>query len=91
MSIRRPLPQEGPLGELLDALRQLHLTVGEPAVRQIARLSADQVGRDTVHRLLTTSKTPRWHTLAAVVRALGGDVERFQILWIAARSEKNDA
>src|SRR4051794_14338442 len=89
MPVRKRAVADGALCTLVQALRHLHTAAGEPSVRDIARLSGGQVSRDTVHRLLTMTKPPRWRTLAAVIHALDGDVERFRPLWIAARAEED--
>ncbi|MFE0255184.1 response regulator [Streptomyces sp. NPDC059010] len=74
----------GPLADLLRALYLLHLRGGEPSMRELAGRTR-LLSHDTVHRVLTRSETPRWRPLELVVTALGGDVEQFRDLWVAAR------
>jgi hypothetical protein len=73
----------------MHELRDLHLRAGEPSVRAIAR-ATHALSHDTVHRVLTGPTLPRWGPLELVVDALGGEVELFQGLWIAARRAMED-
>ena len=83
-SLRRLPGGTGPSHDLFLALRDLHLRAGEPSMRVIAR-STDALCHDTVYRVLTGPKLPRWGALELVVEELGGDVETFRELWISAR------
>jgi hypothetical protein len=91
VAIRKVAIAEGALATLLDALRQLHTAAGEPTVREIAKRVDGQISRDTVHRVLTAARVPRWRNLEIIVGALDGDVSRFQRLWVAARAEEDQA
>jgi DNA-binding phage protein len=82
--LRRPPDTSGPAHDLQVALRRLYLVAGAPSVRDIAKKTG-ALSRDTVHRVLTRPGLPRWGTLELIVEALGGDIETFRILWIAAR------
>lgn len=55
-------------------------------MRDIAR-AGRVLSYDTVHRVFTQPRLPRWRSLALVVRSLRGDVARFQELWLAARTQ----
>lgn len=92
--IRRLPEGAGPCHDLRSELRDLHLRAGEPSMRAIARRTdalSHALCHDTVHRVLTGTGVPRWDPLELVVKALNGDVERFRILWIAARrAEEQD-
>lgn len=83
--IHQPSEPARPGLDLLAALRDLHLHAGEPSTREIARSTGDAISHDTVHRILKGKGLPRWRPLELVVKALGGDVEDFRALWVAAR------
>jgi hypothetical protein len=87
--IRRLPGTPGPFHDLLSELRDLHLRAGEPSMRAIARATR-ALSHDTVHRVLVGPALPRWGPLELVVEALGGDVERFRDLWLAARRAMED-
>ncbi|MBM7775964.1 hypothetical protein JOD54_006168 [Actinokineospora baliensis] len=86
MPIRKPVVADPVLAALLAELRLLHVTAGEPTVRDVALRCGGRISRDTVHRVLAADRAPRWHNLELVVRALGGDAHRFHELWVAARA-----
>jgi hypothetical protein len=83
--LRRPSNGSGPLAELGRALDDLHLHAGAPSTRSIARDTGLLISHDTVHRVLAAARVPTWRALRLVVEALGGDVETFHPLWVAAR------
>ncbi len=86
MGIRRRLPEPAEhCHDLVVALRQLYLRKGEPSTRSVARDTGKQISHDTVNRMLKGSDLPQWTSLEFVVKALGGDVETFRNLWVAAR------
>jgi hypothetical protein len=58
-------------------------------MRAIAR-ATDALSHDTVHRVLTGPGVPRWGPLELIVEALNGDVEKFRVLWMAARRAVED-
>lgn len=82
--IRRLPEAAGPCYDLRSELRDLHLRAGEPSMRAIAH-ATHALSHDTVHRVLAGPGVPRWGPLELIVEALHGDVERFRVLWIAAR------
>lgn len=84
--MKAPEPAElgGPRAILDRRIRRLYLHAGEPSLRTVATLT-DAISHDTVRRVLRGDSVPRWEPLAHVVRALGGDVEEFRRLWMAAR------
>jgi hypothetical protein len=75
---------DGPHRELARSLHELHLNAGLPSVRQIAR-GTEALSHDTVHRVLVCATVPRCGPLELVVEALGGDLEEFHWLWVAAQ------
>lgn len=83
--IRKPPDPAGPGHDLLAGLRDLHLHAGAPSMREIAHTTGDAISHDTVHRILKGDRLPRWRPLELVVKALGGDVEAFRVLWVSAR------
>jgi hypothetical protein len=87
-TVRRPVIPAGPLADLLGALHELHVLAGEPSMRDIAR-AGRVLSYDTVHRVLTEPRLPRWPSLELVVRSLRGDTARFHELWVAARMQEN--
>src|SRR5215475_10726734 len=82
--------EQGHRAKLHRAVTDLHLRAGRPSTRSIARTSG-MLSHDTVHRILTEDQTPTWTSLESVVAALGGNVEDFRVLWLAARTELDTA
>jgi tetratricopeptide (TPR) repeat protein len=84
----RPDVPAGPVRVLFEELHGLHHRAGWPSVRDIAR----QVGcsRTTVSRAFSEPGVPRWGLLELIVETLGGDVERFHRLWLAASGTGDD-
>lgn len=82
---RSPLPR-GAHRDLIEQLRDLHLRAGLPSVRDIAR-KTHALSHDTVHRTLVGKAVPRWGPLELIVEVLGGDIEAFRELWIAAHRQ----
>lgn len=81
-ALPRPHLTPGPHRELVDALHTLHHRAGWPSLRHLA---ADMgVSHTTVSKALSSSALPSWGTLELLVEAMGGDVARFQALWLAA-------
>ncbi|MGW1728635.1 hypothetical protein ACWCQK_37875 [Streptomyces sp. NPDC002306] len=83
-----PLPSAG-AGDQLLALRlrlqDLYRRAGKPSYRQLAaRIQA--LSHTTVHMVIRCERLPRWGNLELVVEALGGDVEEFRQLWLAAEA-----
>ncbi|MGW8947123.1 hypothetical protein [Streptomyces koyangensis] len=82
----RPAP--GPaLEHLRYRLRRLWRESGEPSFRVISRRTGDAVGRTTVGTVLDCHGLPRWGPVELVVEALGGNLDQFRELWVAARDE----
>lgn len=73
---------------LFQRLTALWQDRGEPGIREIQKLVAEQtpwaLGRATIDLVLQGTDVPRWEQLEPVVLALGGDAAEFNRLWIAA-------
>jgi CRP-like cAMP-binding protein/class 3 adenylate cyclase len=80
-----PDPASG-LADLRERLKRLHRKAGEPSTRAIGK--AITLSHTTVHSVLRCSKAPVWGQLELVVESLGGEVEEFKELWIAAKDEE---
>ncbi|MFG3577652.1 ATP-binding protein [Micromonospora chersina] len=80
----RPDLPHGPLRALSDALHTLHHQAGWPSLRAMA--SDVGCSRTTVSAVFSEAKVPRWGLVELIVENLGGDVERFRGLWLAATS-----
>ncbi|GGK72190.1 FxSxx-COOH system tetratricopeptide repeat protein [Mangrovihabitans endophyticus] len=94
-----PLP-DGPLRDLVLALRGLHRAAGKPGARQISAAIRDSddmrdtVSHETVSAMLRGGGLPKWVKVECVVRQLvawavtGPDtdeeIRRFHRLWLAA-------
>jgi tetratricopeptide (TPR) repeat protein len=81
-ALPRPDVRPGPHRELVDALHQLHHSAGWPSLRALAGYAA--CSPTTISSVFSSARLPRWGTLELVVEAMGGDVERFHRLWLAA-------
>ncbi|MEV5557861.1 hypothetical protein AB0L44_29760, partial [Nonomuraea wenchangensis] len=80
-----PAPGSGnALAILRSRLRELHLHAGEPSFRALARQTR-AMSHTTAHTVIRCRTLPQWGNLELVVEALGGDVETFHALWLAAR------
>jgi tetratricopeptide (TPR) repeat protein len=81
-----------PVRALFEEIRLLHRQAGEPSSRTIARgLGRGVLSHSTVNAVLRGSRVPHWGPLELVVRALGGDLERFKVLWLDARGAEDAA
>lgn len=75
-----------------DALRELHLTVGAPSTRTIAKRT-DSMSHTTVNDVLKGKRLPSWSVLEDIVLALiepeSGEVHvpQFLHMWQAVRAE----
>lgn len=74
-----------PSALLAEALQSLHARSGAPSVRALAQ-QIGSVSHTTVADALAGRRVPSWQTLAGIVRALGGEQERFRQLWLDARA-----
>ena len=83
-ALPRPDVPPGPQRDLVDALHRLHHRAGWPSLRVLGR----QVGCSptTVSAVFSAPRLPTWGTLELVVEAMGGEVEEFRALWLAAGS-----
>jgi hypothetical protein len=71
------------LEQLQKALRELKLKNGEPTYEALAR--ATHLSTTTIGDVFTGKRPAGWRSTSAVVKALDGDLEVFQILWDQAR------
>ena len=80
----RPDVAPGAGRDLIDALHDLHHQAGWPSLRVLAR----EVGcsHTTVSTVFSSPRLPTWGVLELVVEAMGGDVDEFRLLWLAAGS-----
>jgi Tetratricopeptide repeat/NB-ARC domain len=82
---REPTPA-GPITDLFDQLHALHLTAGQPSVREIATgIGRGVISPSTIHNMFRGPRVPKWGFLELVVEELRGDPEEFKILWQKAR------
>jgi tetratricopeptide (TPR) repeat protein len=81
-ALPKPRLAPGPLADLFDALHDLHHQAGWPSLRTLAA----EVGcsHTTISATFSNPRPARWGLLELVVEALGGDIERFHSLWLAA-------
>ncbi|MFB7171306.1 tetratricopeptide repeat protein [Streptomyces sp. NPDC056254] len=75
---------------LMRALQRLHRLSGEPSTRAIARRTHGALSHTTVSQTLRGNQLASWRSVELVVGTLGGDVEEFRELWVAARDEQED-
>jgi tetratricopeptide (TPR) repeat protein len=83
-ALTRPDLPPGAARDLVEALHDLHHRAGRPSLRSLA----NHVGCSptTVSSVFSSPRLPTWGVLELVVEALGGDVEEFRPLWLAADS-----
>ena len=79
-----PLPdvQAGPRRDLAEELHAMHHRAGWPSLRAMAREAG--CSHTAVSAVFSSPRVPPWGTLQVLVEALGGDVDRFHQLWLAA-------
>lgn len=70
--------------KLVNALNDLRLRAGMPSARSIGE-ALQGISRTTVADTFRGVRVPSWVTCSAIVRHMGGDVEEFRELWMAAR------
>jgi tetratricopeptide (TPR) repeat protein len=78
----RPDVPPGPIRVLYEEMHGLHHRAGWPSVREMAKHVG--CGRTTVSRAFSRPGVPRWGLLELIVETLGGDIDRFHRLWLAA-------
>jgi tetratricopeptide (TPR) repeat protein len=83
--LTRPDLPPGAGRDLVEALHDLHHRAGRPSLRTIA----GHVGCSptTVSAVFSSSRLPTWGVLELVVESLGGDVQQFRTLWLAADAD----
>lgn len=81
-ALPRPDVAPGPHRELVDALHELHHRSGWPSLRRMA--SGLGVSHTTVSKAFSSPALPSWGTLELLVAGMGGDVQHFHELWLAA-------
>lgn len=72
------------LAALTAALNRLWDRAGQPGLRVVAKRTRGPVSHSTVGAMLNGVNFSRWSSYAAVVRALGGNLDEFQNLWLGA-------
>ena len=88
--LMRDVP-EGPVKVFFDNLRGLHRYAGEPSTRKIAA-AAGKISHSAVHSALSGhSRVPAWPIVDEIVKALGGDIDKFRDLWMRAREAEDHA
>jgi hypothetical protein len=91
-AIRRGPAPPGPVADLFSRLDELHMAAGLPSMRAIAsRAGRGQISSSTVHNVFRDTRVPRWPSLEEIVKALNGNVNEFQVLWMAAWQAENSA
>jgi hypothetical protein len=83
-----------PLQTFFAEFRDLHLYAGLPSTREIAKASEKlnrSVSHSTVQVTLSGKRLPRWGPTEVLVRVLGGEVEHFRSLWMAAAAHISGA
>lgn len=80
----RPEVPSGARRDLADALHALHHEAGWPSLRTLAREAG--CSPTTVSTVFSSAKVPSWGVLELLVEAMGGPVEEFRRLWLAASS-----
>lgn len=83
-----------PREALVAELRALRASKGGPSTKKItvkATLRGHTISLSTVYDTFADRRVPRWQNVAIVVDVLGGDLEHFKPLWIAAEREKRAA
>ena len=73
------------LRRLRTAIKELRLEVGDPSGRELARKSGGKISHTTVCAVLRCDVLPSWRNLKEVVRLLGGRIEPYKELWVAAQ------
>ena len=81
-ALPRPDVPPGPRRDLVDALHDLHHRAGWPSLRALAREAG--CSPTTVSTVFSAPRLPTWGTLELLVEGMGGDVDRFRTLWLAA-------
>src|SRR5258708_2142243 len=77
-------PHADPLGEVRSRLQRLRLQEGQPSSRAISKLTGGALSASAVSRTLACENLPSWRDLKTLVEALGGRLEFFHELWLAA-------
>ncbi|MFF8263273.1 tetratricopeptide repeat protein [Streptomyces virginiae] len=73
---------------LAAALQRLHRLSGEPSTREVARRTHGALSHTTVSQTLRGNQLASWRSIELIVSALGGSVEEFRELWVAARDKQ---
>ena len=81
-ALPQPAVPEAPLARLFERLHELHHRAGWPSLRTMAK----EIGCSptTVSVAMSQPRLPRWGMVELIVETLGGDVEEFHGLWLAA-------
>ncbi len=87
-ALPRPHLAPGPHRELVDALHVLHHRTGWPSLRRLA--AGTGVSHTTVSKAFSSPMLPSWGTLELLAEAMGGDVDWFRTLWLAASTPADE-
>lgn len=74
------------LHRLQRRLTDLRCSQGNPALSIISRQTKGQISKSTVGRMFSGLKLPKLGSMQDVVKALGGDLDEFTVLWREARA-----
>jgi hypothetical protein len=89
-AIKRVPTPPGPITELFERLHIIHLTAGQPSIREIATgIGRGVISPSTIHNMFRGPRVPKWGFLELVVEELRGDPAEFRTLWQAARVAEN--
>ncbi|WP_435110039.1 helix-turn-helix domain-containing protein [Nocardiopsis synnemataformans] len=85
----KPNTPPGGQATLVSELNRLRSQAGNPSLRKIADLTGRVVSHTTINDIFHGRSVPRWTVVDCLVKALGGDPERFRNLWVEATAEKH--
>ena len=81
-ALPRPAVTDAAATRLFGELHALHHRAGWPSLREMAK--AVGCSHTTISAAFSEPRIPRWGLLELIVETLGGDLERFHELWLAA-------
>ena len=78
-----------PHSPLIQALHRLHGQAGFPSSRRIGYRSGGVLSHTSINNILTGATFPRWSSIEAFVRALGGNPADYRALWEQGQEARN--